>query len=412
MKLRGFAPNRLSRRTQVALGVFGVLVVGTVSTVVLGASGPSAASSTYATVAEGEVTATAGAAGSLESADSRDLTFGTSGSVSRVYAKVGRKVKKGTRLATMDQTQAEEDVATAKAALAAAEAAADGTDTTTSGAAAAGTAATGGPTVALAGYESAPTPSATPTTRPTPTPSASTRSPTTTSSPRSSGAPTAPGGPTKSSGTQGGTTSPEQLAAKVTQAKNNLDQAQRALDGTVITAPIAGTVLAVNGQAGDMASASSTFVTIGDLDDVQLQATFSQNDMTNVRIGQDAKITLSADPGRTYAGSVTHIDTNATSSSTNNAQLVKYGAMIAFDDLPSRVLIGQSGTVSVTTASAPDTLYVPSSAVLNGSNGTHTVRIRRGNTTLSRTVAIGVRGDAYIEIKSGLSKGERVVTSG
>jgi HlyD family secretion protein len=411
MKLRAFAPNRLSRRTQVALGVFGVLVVGTVATVTVGASGPSAASSSYATVAEGEVTATAGAAGSLESADSRDLSFGTSGSVSRVYAKVGRKVKKGTRLATMDQTQAEEDVATAKAALAAAEAAAAGTDTTTSGAAAADTADTGGPTVALAGYESAPTPSGTPTS-PTATPSTSPRPPTTSSSPRPSGAPNAPSGPTKSSGPQGATSSPEQLAAKVTQAKNNLDQAQRALDGTVITAPIAGTVLAVNGQAGDMASASSTFVTIGDLNDVQLQATFSQNDMTNVRIGQDAKITLSADPGRTYAGSVTHIDTNATSSTTNNAQLVKYGAMIAFDDLPSRVLIGQSGTVSVTTASAPDTLYVPSSAVRNGSNGTHTVRIRRGNTTLSRTVAIGVRGDAYIEIKSGLSKGERVVTSG
>jgi HlyD family secretion protein len=409
MKLRVFAPNLLSRRTQVALGLSGVLVVGTVATVTVGASGPSVASSTYATVSEGEVTATAGAAGNLESTDSRDLAFGTSGTVTRVYAKVGKKVGKGTRLAKMDQTQAEEDVATAKAALTAAEAAADGTDTT-NGAAAAGTADTGGATVALAGYESAPTASVTPT--PTPAPSTSTRPPTSPSTPRSSGAPTAPGGSTRSSGTQGGTTSPDQLAAKVTQAKNNLSQAERTLDGTVITAPIAGTVLAVNGQSGDRASASSTFVTIGDLNDVQLQATFSQNDMTNLRIGQDAKITLSADPGKTYGGTVTHIDTNATSSSTNNAQLVKYGAMIAFDDMPSSVLIGQSGTVSVTTASATDTLYVPSSAVRSGANGTHTVQVRKGNTTVSRTVEIGIRGDAAIEIKSGLSQGERVVTSG
>jgi multidrug efflux pump subunit AcrA (membrane-fusion protein) len=407
MKLRVFAPNLLSRRTQAALGLFGVLVVGTVATVTIGASGPSVASSTYATVSEGEVTATAGAAGNLESIDSRDLAFGTSGTVTRVYAKVGKKVRKGTRLAKMDQTPAEEDVATAKAALTAAEAAADGTDTT-NGAAATGTADTGGATVALAGYESAPTVSATPT----PTPSTSTRPPTSSSTPRSSGAPSSPGGSTKSSGTQGGTTSPDQLAAKVTQAKNDLSQAERTLDGTVITAPIAGTVLAVNGQAGDRASASSTFVTIGDLNDVQLQATFSQNDMTNVRVGQDAKITLSADPGKTYGGTVTHIDTNATSSSTNNAQLVKYGAMIAFDDIPSSVLIGQSGTVSVTTASATDTLYVPSSAVRSSANGTHTVQVRKGNTTVSRTVEIGVRGDAAIEIKSGLSQGERVVTSG
>jgi HlyD family secretion protein len=379
MKLRVLAPNRLSRRTQVALGVLGVLVAGTVTAV--GVTGPSGASSSYATVAEGEVTATAGAAGSLESADSRDLAFGTSGTVTRVYAKVGAKVKKGARLAAMDRTQAEEDVASAKAALAAAEAAADGTS-------AAGT------TVALAAYES-PTPSPTPT--PTPSPSAR---PTTTPRPSST-----PKGPAKSSGTQGGATSPEELAAKVTQAKNRLDQAERALDGTAITAPIAGTVLAVNGQAGDPASAAGTFVTIGDLDDVQLKATFSQNDMANVRVGQNAKITLTAEPGQTYAGTVTHVDTNATTTD----QLVKYGAMIAFDDLPSRVLIGQSGTVSVTTASATDTLYVPSSAVRSGPNGTHTVQVRRGKTTVSRTVQTGVRGDAYTEVTSGLVKGERVV---
>jgi multidrug efflux pump subunit AcrA (membrane-fusion protein) len=389
MKLRVLAPNRLSRRTQVALGLFGVLVVaGTVTAV--GTGGPSGASSTYATVAEGEVTATAGASGSLESADSRDLAFGTSGTVTRVYAKVGKKVRKGARLAAMDRTRAEEDVASAKAALAAAEAAADGTDTTST---ADGT--------SLAAYE----PAATASPTPTPTPSSSAR-PTTT--PRSSSTPKAPAGSTKSSGTQGRTTSPEQLAAKVTQAKNQLDQAKRALEGTVITAPIAGTVLAVNGQAGDTASASSTFVTIGDLNDVQLRATFSQNDMANVRVGQVAKITLTAEPGATYGGTVTHIDTNATSSD----QLVKYGAMIAFDDLPSRVLIGQSGTVSVTTASATDTLYVPSSAVRSGPNGAYTVQVRRGDTTVRRTVKIGVRGDASTEITSGLSKGDRVATTG
>jgi RND family efflux transporter MFP subunit len=199
-----------------------------------------------------------------------------------------------------------------------------------------------------------------------------------------------------------------QLEAKVIQAKNNLAQAERTLAGTVITAPIDGTVLAVNGQTGDMASANSTFITIGDLNELQLQATFSQNDMAHVRIGQDAKITLSADPTKTYAGSVTHIDSNGTSS----GQLVKYGVMIAFDDMPSKVLIGQSGTVSVTTGSATDVLYVPSSAVRSGANGKSTVRVRQGNQTVGRTVTVGLRGDAYVEIKSGLTKGEQVVTSG
>ncbi|WP_460335470.1 efflux RND transporter periplasmic adaptor subunit [Actinoallomurus acanthiterrae] len=419
-----------------ATGIFGVVVVGTVTAVVLGTGGRSGAAATYATVAEGEVTATAGAAGNVASADSRDLAFSTSGTVKKVYVKVGAKVKEGARLARIDQTKALEDVTAARAALTAAESAtATGTGGTSAGAAGtgatgsgtsagtagtAGTAATGSATsfgagsagaaatesgaVALAAYR--PTASATPTPTPSAKPSTTKRPSSRPSSTRNPGTSKSPA--TGKSGSPGGTTSTAQLEARVIQAKNTLTQAERALAGTVIKAPIDGTILAVNGQTGDTASASSTFVTIGDLNELQLKATFSQNDVAHIRIGQEAKITLSTDSAKTYAGSVTHIDANATTSD----RLVKYGVMIAFDDVPSKVLIGQSGTVSVTTASAADVLYVPSSAVRTGANGTSTVRVRQGDRTVTRTVTVGVRGDTYVEVKSGLSKGERVVTSG
>ncbi|WP_433176991.1 efflux RND transporter periplasmic adaptor subunit [Actinoallomurus sp. CA-150999] len=405
-----------------ATGIFGVVVVGTVTAVVLGTGGRSGAAATYATVAEGGVTATAGAAGNVASADSRDLAFSTSGTVKKVYVKVGAKVRQGTRLARIDQTKALEDVTAARAALTAAESsaangtsgtsggtagtAATGTNGGTAGAAAtgsatsAGAAAVGSGAVALAAYR--PTATATPSTRPSTTKRPSSR-PSSTRNPGASKSPT-----TGKSGSPGGTTSTAQLEARVIQAKNTLTQAERALAGTVIKAPIDGTILAVNGQTGDTASASSTFITIGDLNELQLKATFSQNDVAHIRIGQEAKITLSTDSTKTYAGSVTHIDANATTSD----RLVKYGVMIAFDDVPSKVLIGQSGTVSVTTASAADVLYVPSSAVRTGANGASTVRVRQGDRTVIRTVTVGVRGDTYVEVKSGLSKGERVVTSG
>ncbi|MEV0401717.1 efflux RND transporter periplasmic adaptor subunit [Actinoallomurus sp. NPDC050550] len=407
-----------------ATGIFGVVVVGTVTAVVLGTGGRSGAASTYATVAEGGVTATAGAAGNVASADSRDLAFSTSGTVKKVYVKVGAKVKEGARLARIDQTKALEDVTAARAALTAAESSAAtgtagtsggtaGTTATGSGGGIAGAAAgsgrsagaaTGNETVAPAAYR--PTATATPTPTPSTRPSTTKRPSSRPSSTRNPGTSKSPA--TGKSGSPGGTTSTAQLEARVIQAKNTLTQAERALAGTIIKAPIDGTILAVNGQTGDTASASSTFIAIGDLNELQLKATFSQNDVAHIRIGQDAKITLSTDSTKTYAGSVTHIDANATTSD----RLVKYGVMIAFDDVPSKVLIGQSGTVSVTTASAADVLYVPSSAVRTGANGASTVRVRQGDRTVTRTVTVGVRGDTYVEVKSGLSKGERVVTSG
>lgn len=414
MRLRVWTATRPSRRTQAVAGLGGVLILGTVAAFAIGGSGTGGAPAAYATVAEGDVSATAGAAGNVQSADSRDLAFGTSGTVSRVYAKVGEKVKENTRLAVVDQTEAEENLQSAKAALTAAEAVLDGTDTGGTSAASAG-GGTGTTTTAnavnsanavstaIVGYASPtppPSPSATSTTSDRP------------SAPASAPASRAPApSSSKSSGSSGGAPSAEELQAKVTQAKNTVDQAQRALDGTVIKAPISGTVLAVDGQAGDVASASTTFITIGDLDEVQVDATFSQNDVARVRVGQEAKITLTADTATTYDGTVARIDSDATTSDTSNDTLVKYGVMIAFDDLPSRLLIGQSATVAVTTASATNTLYVPSSAVRSGANGTYTVQVRNGNTTVIRTVKIGVRGDAYIEIKSGLSTGDRVLTS-
>ncbi|MCO5968161.1 efflux RND transporter periplasmic adaptor subunit [Actinoallomurus soli] len=391
-----------------ATGAIGVAVIGAVTAVAVGTGGGSGAAPAYATVAEGAVTATAGAAGNVRSTDSRDLAFSTSGTVTKVYVKVGAKVRAGARLARVDQTRALEDVAAARAALAAAEAAESAGTTVTGATGATGSnaaAATGRATISPAAYRTTTSPSPTPSARPS-----TTRRPSTPpSTPRQTPTSRAPASSRSSGGgTSGGTTSAAQLEARVVQAKNTLTQAERTLAGTVITAPIDGTVLAVNGRAGDTASASSTFITIGDLDELQLQATFSQNDVARIRIGQEAEITLSTDSTKTYAGSVTHVDTNATTSD----QLVKYGVMIAFDDVPSTVLIGQSGTVSVTTASATDVLYVPSPAVRTAANGTSTVRVRQGGRTVTRTVEVGVRGDAYVEITSGLAKGERVVTSG
>jgi RND family efflux transporter MFP subunit len=186
-----------------------------------------------------------------------------------------------------------------------------------------------------------------------------------------------------------------------------LTQAQRALAGVTITAPIDGTVLAVAGTVGSQVSGpgSSGFVTIGDLNEPQVQANFSQTEVAKVKIGQSATITLPARPGQTYEGSVTHIDMAPTTTGT----LVQYGVMIAFGPVPKGLLLGETATIQVTVQESDGTLYVPAAAVSSGPNGSSTVRVRSGKGTATRTVRIGVRGDQYVEIRSGLTSGAQVV---
>lgn len=387
----------------------------------------------YAMVRRGNVTATAGAAGTVRSADTRELAFGTAGTVKKVEVSPGDRVRAGAVLARLDDAAAKEQVDVAQAALAAAEdtygKAQQGICTNSGGGSGGGRQGT-----APAGQASysgrpeptrTPTPSPTPTTtspRPTPTPTATSPKPTPTTtrpthSPRPTGHPKptahpSPSGTPKSGGKpQASACKPnavDQAAAGVTQAEVKVREAERTLTATTLTAPMSGTVLSVAGTPGSQVGANkSGFITLGDLSDLQVQAMFSLGEVDQLKIGQQATIGLGMLAGRQYPGTVTLIDPAATISGSR----ALFGVMISLDDRPPGLLTGMSATVQVVTAQAESTLYVPTGAVHPRPGGMATVLVRHGGRTTTRTVRLGVRGDRYVAITSGLSAGDQVVTS-
>ncbi|MFI7041915.1 efflux RND transporter periplasmic adaptor subunit [Microbispora rosea] len=198
-----------------------------------------------------------------------------------------------------------------------------------------------------------------------------------------------------------------QAEAQVSQATTELAEAKEALDGVRIKAPADGTILSVTGTAGSRYT-SGTFITLGDLDDLQVQAMFTESDIRFLKVGQAATVTLPAQPGQEYPGTVAHIDPTATTSN----RLVRYGVTIVLNKRPARLLLGQSATVRVTTGEAAGALYVPSQAVRAQGDGTAVVTVADGGTQSRRTVQVGVRGDSYVEITGGLSEGDQVVLPG
>jgi HlyD family secretion protein len=418
------------RRSGAVLASVGVAVL--VGGGVLAASGNgSPVRVAYTSVKQGDVTATVGAAGTVQSGMIREVAFGTSGTVTKVKVKVGQKVTSGQVLATLDSTLATEQVTAAAASLAAANA------TTLATASPSASASTKTPSTCPTTSTSPKTPKpkpkpsvsspATVTPKPavTPTHSASPK-PTTSCSKKSSGSGSSGSsssggsgsggsgsGGSGSGGSGGGSSAPTtqaQLDSMITKAQVALNQAQRALAGTVITAPIDATVITVAGDVGTQVSGpgSSGFVTLGDLTELQVKASFSQTDVAKLKIGQTAAISLATRAGQSYDGTVTHIEPAATIT----GSLVQYGVNIAFDNVPKGLLLGQTATVLVTVQQAQGTLYVPATALRTGSSGTYQVKVHRAGGIQTRSVQIGVRGDQYVEIRSGLSSGDQVVTSG
>jgi HlyD family secretion protein len=117
--------GRLGTRTRVWLGV--VLVLLIVAVLIIGGRGRNNANAAFQTSAleRGELTATIGATGSVRAAQSAVLNWQTTGTVERVAAKVGDRVRKGSVLANLAMESVPQSVIQAQANLVTAQRALD-----------------------------------------------------------------------------------------------------------------------------------------------------------------------------------------------------------------------------------------------------------------------------------------------
>jgi macrolide-specific efflux system membrane fusion protein len=203
--------------------------------------------------------------------------------------------------------------------------------------------------------------------------------------------------------------------AQVTSANAAVDAAQRTLDGTVLKAPMAGTVTAVNGSVGGSSGGSggngnngsnggsSGFIALADLSQMQVSASFAEADATKLKAAQAATVTWAALSGATANGTVATIAPTASTSNNVNS----YAVTVALTSLPEGIRIGQTVTVTVTVASVENAVRVPTAAV-RSVGGRHQVTVVTNGTSEVRTVEVGVQGDTFVQITSGLSAGEQV----
>lgn len=387
------------RRTLLwSAGGLAVLAAGSVTAVALAQrSENTEAVASTTPVRRGTVTVTVSAAGAAQPLQSRALNFSMAGTVTELDVKAGDAVAAGAVLARIDSTDAAKAVDAAQANVDSAQGAVDQATKASSATACPAPAAYVVPAPS-ASTSQGPAPSAAPSVSGSPpatrrpSPSAAGRSPCATAGGRAAGG--------------------DSLLAAQQQLNNArlaLRQAQARLAGTVITAPIAGKVLSVSGVLGSqVAAGGSAFIVLAGTNDVAIRAQFTEAEVAALAVGQPAKITLPNRPGEEFTGTVLQIDPAGTLSN----RLVRYAALIVFQTVPDGLLYGQSANVAVITASASDVLYVPATAVTDRQGSTGVVTVRAGGKDERRTVAIGLRGDVDVEIRSGVSEGEEVLSAG
>jgi membrane fusion protein, macrolide-specific efflux system len=219
------------------------------------------------------------------------------------------------------------------------------------------------------------------------------------------------------------------LDAQIDEAKVAVGTAEANLGYTRITAPIDGTVLAIvsqEGQTVNAAQSAPTIVILGQLDIMTVRAEISEADVVKVKPGLPVYFTILGAPDLRYETKLASIDpapesitsdssfSSSTTSSTTTSSSSSAIYYIGIFNMPNpngRLRTYMTAEVHIILGQAKNVLTVPSAALARAPGGRYTVQVVGADGKISpRAVEVGLNNKISAEIRSGLKAGERVVT--
>lgn len=196
---------------------------------------------------------------------------------------------------------------------------------------------------------------------------------------------------------------------KVSEAEANLEYALTQLAYSKIHAPISGVVASVSTQEGETVTASfstPTFLTIIDLDRLELWAYVDETDIGRIAEGQRARFTVDTYPEDEFEGRVISIYPNAVIQNT----VVNYITIVQIGDRMGKILRPEMTTnVTILLETREHVLAVPRGAIRR-EQGEYVVYVQNEDGIIARRVQVGWRDERYTEILSGLVEGEQILS--
>lgn len=205
------------------------------------------------------------------------------------------------------------------------------------------------------------------------------------------------------------------VRGQVQEANGQLDFARTQLDGTIIRAPVTGTILERNVEIGEFVTTSFVgergakgyVVSLADLNDLQVELDISQNDFAKLAMGQKAVVRADAYRDRPYDAEIVEISPEADRQKATvqvKVQILAPDALLR-PEMNANVAFTTSQDAVASQRTKP-IIRIPSSAVRDGR-----VFLFVNDKVVVRPVEVGERRADRIEILSGLSGGEDVIVA-
>jgi Cu(I)/Ag(I) efflux system membrane fusion protein len=188
-----------------------------------------------------------------------------------------------------------------------------------------------------------------------------------------------------------------------------LPQKERDALTSQILAPVSGTVVAQNVYEGQYVQEGEKLFEIADFSTMWFQFRAYEQDLPWIKPGLKVDITTPSHPGKTFTGSITFIDPNFDEATRSTKVRVELENPLVEG---RRLLLHRLYADGLVHLEAPKVLTVPRTAVIETGPEAVAYVDQGGGAYSRRVLKLGRRGDALVEVASGLSAGDKVVVNG
>ena len=248
--------------------------------------------------------------------------------------------------------------------------------------------------------------------------------------------------------------------AQIRRTEGSLSQSRDSLAKTTIYSPVVGSISSLSSEVGERVVGTGSFagteiMRLANLDNMEVRVKVNENDIINVKIGDNTVVTVDAFPGRKFTGSVNEISSSAitvgaqTAAASASDEVTNFLVKIKIKAPDAKLRPGMSATVDIETQTVTNVVAVPIQSVTVRAAGGKTteelqtakakeakersgndlevaserdearrnrdqfdrvVFVKTGEIVKLRKVTTGIADNTSIEIKTGVKAGEEIVS--
>lgn len=190
------------------------------------------------------------------------------------------------------------------------------------------------------------------------------------------------------------------------QAKMAMETAKEALGERIVRADFDGTVVKLELTKGQEIKTSEPVCVVADMDRLEMKVVIDEYDIGQVYVGQTAEVYFNAFGSEVFYGEIGEVSQQGV---LQNGR-VNFTAKIYMDGT-GKLKPGMSGDADIFVELKEDSLRLPSEAVTILDDGLGMVQVMDEEDMMQPVeIEIGIEGDRYVEVLSGLEEGDMVVS--